>query len=167
MLNCMGPLIDRYSSAVTTKRQSLWLVESPCNPRDSQESYPTPQFKSVNSLSLSFLYSPTLTSIPDYWKNHSLDYIACLFRFCSHISHYRVLNRVPCAIQQVLIGYLFYKQQCMCQSHVPIFSPSSRNKLVVIYVLALVDSRTSENPTTKIVKLSDIQNTWFSTLGNE
>ena len=31
------------------------------------------QFKSVNSLALSFLYSPTLTSIHDYWKNHSLD----------------------------------------------------------------------------------------------
>ena len=45
----------------------------PCNPRDSQESSPTPQFKSINSLRLSFLYSPTLTSIHDYWKNHSLD----------------------------------------------------------------------------------------------
>ena len=33
----------------------------------------TPQFKSINSLVLSFLYSPTLTSIYDYWKNHSLD----------------------------------------------------------------------------------------------
>ena len=33
----------------------------------------TPQFKSINSLLLSFLYSPTLTSIHDYWKNHSLD----------------------------------------------------------------------------------------------
>ena len=31
------------------------------------------QFKSINSLVLSFLYSPTLTSIHDYWKNHSLD----------------------------------------------------------------------------------------------
>ena len=31
------------------------------------------QFKSINSLALSFLYSPTLTSIHDYWKNHSLD----------------------------------------------------------------------------------------------
>ena len=37
------------------------------------ESSPTPQFKSINSLALSFLYSPTLTSIRDYWKNHSLD----------------------------------------------------------------------------------------------
>ena len=41
--------------------------------RDSQESSPTPQFKSINSSALSFLCSPTLTSILDYWKNHSLD----------------------------------------------------------------------------------------------
>ena len=38
-----------------------------------QKSSPTPQFKSINSLALRFLYSPTLTSIHDYWKNHSLD----------------------------------------------------------------------------------------------
>ena len=44
-----------------------------CSPRDSQESSPTPQFKSINSSVLSFLYSPILTSIHDYWKNHSLD----------------------------------------------------------------------------------------------
>jgi len=49
------------------------LVGSPCSPRDSQESSPTPQFKSINSLMLSFLHSPTVTSIHDYWKNHSLD----------------------------------------------------------------------------------------------
>ena len=49
------------------------LVGSPCSPRDSQESSPTPQFKSINSLVLSFLYSPTLTSIHDSWKNHSLN----------------------------------------------------------------------------------------------
>ena len=34
---------------------------------------PTPQFKSIYSLMLSFLHSPTLTSIHDHWKNHSLD----------------------------------------------------------------------------------------------
>ena len=49
------------------------LVRSPCSPRDSQESSPTPQFKSITSFVLSFLYSPTLTSIHDYWKNHSFD----------------------------------------------------------------------------------------------
>ena len=37
------------------------------------ETSPTPQFKSINTSLLSFLYSPTLKSIHDYWKNHSLD----------------------------------------------------------------------------------------------
>ena len=45
------------------------LVGSPCSPRDSQESSPTPQFKSINSLALSLLHGPTLTSIHDHWKN--------------------------------------------------------------------------------------------------
>ena len=49
------------------------LVGSPCSPRDSQESSPTPQFKGINSSAFSFLHSPTLTSIHDHWKNHSLD----------------------------------------------------------------------------------------------
>ena len=49
------------------------LVGSPWSPRDSQESSPTPQFKSINSSVLSFLHSPTLTSTQDHWKNHSLD----------------------------------------------------------------------------------------------
>ena len=48
-------------------------VGSPCSPRDSQESSPTPQFKSSNFSALSFLHSPTLTSIHDHGKNHSLD----------------------------------------------------------------------------------------------
>ena len=37
------------------------------------KSSPTPQFKNINSSVLSFLYSPALTSIHDYWKNHSID----------------------------------------------------------------------------------------------
>ena len=49
------------------------LVGSPWSPRDSQESSPTLQFKSINCLVLSFLHSPTLTSVQDHWKNHSLD----------------------------------------------------------------------------------------------
>ena len=39
---------------------------------DSKESSPT--VKNINSSALSFLYSRTLTSIYDYWKNHSFDY---------------------------------------------------------------------------------------------
>ena len=52
------------------------LVGSPCSLRDSQESFPTPQFKSINSSVLSLLHSPTLISIHDHWKNHSLYSIA-------------------------------------------------------------------------------------------
>ena len=48
------------------------LVGSPCSPRDSKESSPTPQFKSINSSALSFLYI-IFTTTHDYWKNHSFD----------------------------------------------------------------------------------------------
>ena len=66
----------QHQSFQWTPRNALLqdgLVGSPCSPRDSQESSPTPQFKSINFLVLSFLHSPTLTSIHDHWKNHSLD----------------------------------------------------------------------------------------------
>ena len=49
------------------------LGGSPCSPRDSQESSPTPQFKNIKSSAISLLHSPTLTSIHDHRKNHSLD----------------------------------------------------------------------------------------------
>ena len=65
----------QHQSLQWTPRTDLLdgLVGSPCSTRDSQESSPAPQFKSINSLALSFLYSPTLTSMHDYWKNHSFD----------------------------------------------------------------------------------------------
>ena len=40
---------------------------------DSQEFFPTPQFKSINSSVISLLYHPTFTSKQDYWKNHRFD----------------------------------------------------------------------------------------------
>ena len=43
--------------------------------KDSQESSPTPHFKSISSSVLSLLYGLILTSIHDYWKNHSFDYM--------------------------------------------------------------------------------------------
>ena len=46
---------------------------SPCSPRDSQESSPIPQFKSISFSAFSFLYSPTLMSIHDYWKNYNFN----------------------------------------------------------------------------------------------
>ena len=59
-----------YSGLISFRME---MVGSPCSPRDSQKSSPTPQFKSISSLVLSFLYSPTLTSMHDYWKNQSFD----------------------------------------------------------------------------------------------
>ena len=66
------------SASVLTMNIQDWFplgltVGSPCSPRDSQESSPTHQFKSISSSMLSFLHSPTLTSTHDYWKNHSFD----------------------------------------------------------------------------------------------
>src|SRR5574337_693954 len=66
----------QHQSLQCTPRADLLqngLVGSPCSPRDSQESSPTPQFKSINSSALSLLHSPTLISIHDHRKNHSLD----------------------------------------------------------------------------------------------
>ena len=60
---------NEYSGLISFRMDPLG---SPCCPRDSQESSSTPQFKSINYLALSFLHSPTLISIYDYWKNHSL-----------------------------------------------------------------------------------------------
>ena len=45
-----------------------WLVWSPCSRRESS---PAPQFASISSSALSFLYGPTLTSVNDYWENHN------------------------------------------------------------------------------------------------
>ena len=57
------------------------LVGSPCRPRDSQESSPTPQFKSINSLALTFLYSlcviPGLGRSPGGEHGNPLQY-SCL-----------------------------------------------------------------------------------------
>ena len=51
------------------------------------KSFPTPQFKSINSSALSFLYSSTLISIHDYWENHSFNYIdLCFLIHCLGLS---------------------------------------------------------------------------------
>ena len=58
---------NEYSGLVSFRMDYL----SPCCPRDSHKSFPAPQFKKA----LSVLYGPTLTSVHDYWKNHSFDYM--------------------------------------------------------------------------------------------
>ena len=63
-------LSNKYSGLISFRSNWFDLLAVQ---RNSQESAATPQFKSINSSLLSFLYSPTLTSIHDYWKNHSFD----------------------------------------------------------------------------------------------
>ena len=73
ILHIRWPKYWGFSFSVSCYNEYSGLVSSPFCPRDSQESSPTPQFKTINSLALSFPYSPTLTSIHDYWKNQSFD----------------------------------------------------------------------------------------------
>ena len=80
VLQIRWPKFWSFSFSISPSNEYLGLIsfrmdwlESPCSPRDSQKSSPTPQFKSINSSMLSFLYSPNLTSMHDYWKNHSFD----------------------------------------------------------------------------------------------
>ena len=64
-------------------------IDWSCSPRDSQESSPTSQFKSINTLAPSLLYGPTLTCIHDYWKSHSFDYMdLCWQSNVSALIHY-------------------------------------------------------------------------------
>ena len=62
-------LSSEYSGLISFRMDWLDLLQS----KELSESSPTPQFKNINSSALSFLYSPTLTFIHDYWKNHSFD----------------------------------------------------------------------------------------------
>ena len=76
------------------------LVGSPCSPRDSQESSPTSQFKGINSSALSFLHSPTLASIHDHWKNHSLDQMDLCWQ-----------SNVPASQYAIQVGHNFSSKE--------------------------------------------------------
>ena len=60
---------NEYSGIISFRIDWLDLLAV----QKTQESPPTPQFKSINSSLLSLLHSPTLTSLRNYWKNHSLE----------------------------------------------------------------------------------------------
>ena len=64
-------LSNEYSGLTPLWLTGLISLQS----KDSQESSPTEQFKSISPSVLSLLYDPTFTSIHDYWKNHSFDYM--------------------------------------------------------------------------------------------
>ena len=84
------------------------LVGSPCSPRDSQEYSPTPQFKSITSSALSFLYSPALTSIHDYGKTIALTRWAFVGKIMSLL--FNMLSRLVIAFlprgKHLLISWL-------------------------------------------------------------
>ena len=61
---------NKYSGLISFRMDWVDLLKSKGL---SQESSPVPQFKSINSSVLGFLYSPSLTTIHDYWKNHNFD----------------------------------------------------------------------------------------------
>ena len=121
------------------------LVGSPCSPRDSQESSPTPKFQSISSLALSFVYSPTLTSIHGYWKNYTFDQMD----FCqqSNVSTFQV------GLDAVQVGHSFSSKEqasshfmalvtnwsdfgaqenkvCHCFHSFPIYLPQSKRELL-------------------------------------
>ena len=95
LLPSMPPRVRIFSneSVILTRRPKYWSFSfsiSPSNEyseliyfrmdwldllavQETLKSLPTPQFKSINSSALSFLYTPTLTSIHDHWNNYSLD----------------------------------------------------------------------------------------------
>ena len=60
---------NEYSGLISFRMDCLDLLAV----QGTLKSSPKPQLKSINSLALSFLYSPTLTSVHDYGENHSFD----------------------------------------------------------------------------------------------
>ena len=61
---------NEYSRLISFRIDRFDLLSVPL---DSQESSPAPQLESISSSAISLLYDPTLTSVHDYWKNHSFD----------------------------------------------------------------------------------------------
>ena len=83
-----------FQSSFRTDFLQEGLVRSPCSPRDSQESSPTPQFKSINSSVLCLFYDSTLTSILEYWKNYGFDYMTFLGKSDVSLCFFNMLSRL-------------------------------------------------------------------------
>ena len=101
-LYCTKALSDQASSLAP---DWILLLRGPRIPVSSRDSTTTFQFKSINSLVLSFLYSPTLTSIHDHWKNHSLQKV-------------KMVNFMLCIFCHGLPKWLSHKDSiCQCRRH--------------------------------------------------
>ena len=78
---------NEYSGLISFRMDSLNLLAV----QGTLQSSPTPQFKSINSSALSFLYGPILISIHNYWKNHSFDHMDLCWQ--SNVSVFNMLSR--------------------------------------------------------------------------
>ena len=82
-LQIRWPKYWSFSFSISPSNEWVFRVDFPwdglvwfaCYPRNSQDSYPASQFENINSSAFSLLYGPTLTSIQDYWKDHSFNYM--------------------------------------------------------------------------------------------
>ena len=96
---CQSTRVSASTSVLPMNTQDWfpleWIGWISLSPRDSQESSPTPQFKSINSSLLSFLYSLTLTSIHDYWKNHNLDFVGKVMSLLFNMLSRLVITFLP------------------------------------------------------------------------
>ena len=105
-------------------------IPSPCSPRDSQESSPTPQLKSTYYLVLSLLYGPTITSTHYYWKNRTFNRIfvcqvmSLLFNTLSRFV-IAFLPRSKCLSLSLLLSPSAMIQVCHCFHCFPIYLPWS------------------------------------------
>ena len=115
-----------------------WTGRSPGSLRDLQESSPAPQFKTINSSALSFLYSPTFTSVHDYWKNHNFDFVDFCWQSNVSAPWFNMLSRFVIAFlsrsKHLLISWLQSPSTailepknkiCHCFHFYPIFLPWS------------------------------------------
>ena len=64
-------------------------------------------------IGVQLLYTAVSVSAVQQSESAVCIHISCIFKFSSHLGHQRAPSRVPCAVQQVLISYVFYTQQCI------------------------------------------------------
>ena len=133
-----------------------WLVWFPCCPKDSQESSPAPQFKSINSSAFSLLYGPTLTSVYDYWKNHSLDNMD----LCQHTLSRFVIAFLPRS-KRPLISWLQSRSRVLepkkTSATVSIFSPSICHEVMGLDAMILVVWMLSLKPAFTLFSFTSIR----------
>ena len=112
----------------------------------NQESFPAPQFKSISSSALSLFYGPALTSVHDYWKNHSFGYVNFVSKVISLL--FNMLSRFVIAFlprsKHLLISWLqslstvILRPKKIKYVTVSTFSPSICHEGTGLDVMALV-----------------------------